>query len=113
MTLKGTLSMKRPSQNTSRQDEAPDLSEAPWRDRMDKAVLEPPRGIGRNAPLEVTKAIILSKEEYERALKEIEQFFRQEPAPNTPEARRFNELAEQIGRYENRLWRDMPPDSIK
>jgi len=42
--------------------------------------------------------------EYEAALKEIEQYFDNEPELGTPEADRFNELAFLIGEYEDRHW---------
>ena len=51
------------------------------------------------------EVIILSSEsDYERALDEIEKFFEIEPRSGTPEAERFDELAQAIAAYESRHW---------
>ncbi|WP_257997541.1 helix-turn-helix domain-containing protein [Komagataeibacter saccharivorans] len=48
--------------------------------------------------------------DYEWALKEIEQYFDNEPARGTPEADRFDVLAALIGAYEERVY-PIPPAS--
>ncbi|MDQ2078895.1 transcriptional regulator [Xanthobacteraceae bacterium Astr-EGSB] len=52
---------------------------------------------------EVTRRIE-TKAEYEAALDEIERYFDKEPAPGTPEAERFDELARAIAAYEAEHW---------
>jgi HTH-type transcriptional regulator/antitoxin HigA len=48
--------------------------------------------------------------DYDWALSEIEQYFRDEPAPGTPRADRFDVLAAMIAEYEGRHWPIDPPD---
>jgi HTH-type transcriptional regulator/antitoxin HigA len=47
---------------------------------------------------------IETEAEYEAALDEIERYFDEEPAPGTPEAERFDELARAIEAYEAEHW---------
>ena len=47
------------------------------------------------------------------ALAEIEPYFDREPAPNTPEADRFDVLADLIGAYEDRRFQLDPMDPIE
>jgi HTH-type transcriptional regulator/antitoxin HigA len=55
---------------------------------------------------------IRSEADYDAALKEIEQYFDQEPKPGSPEADRFDILAALIGAYEQEHWPIEPPDAI-
>jgi antitoxin component HigA of HigAB toxin-antitoxin module len=48
--------------------------------------------------------ILKSEAEYEKALDEIERFFETEPRPGTPEAERFDDLADAIAQYEGQHW---------
>ena len=48
--------------------------------------------------------ILKSEAEHEQALDEVEKFFETEPRPGTPEARRFDELAQAIAAYEREHW---------
>jgi HTH-type transcriptional regulator / antitoxin HigA len=48
--------------------------------------------------------------DYDWALSEIEEYFRREPAPDTPRADRFDVLAALIADYERRHWPIDPPD---
>ncbi|MDR3526518.1 MAG: hypothetical protein P4L57_04495 [Rhizomicrobium sp.] len=47
---------------------------------------------------------IQSEEDYELVLREIARYFENEPALGTPEAARFNELAEMLTSYEAKHW---------
>jgi HTH-type transcriptional regulator/antitoxin HigA len=47
---------------------------------------------------------IRNEADYDWALAEIEQYFDREPAPGTPEADRFDVLADLIAAYEARRW---------
>ena len=47
---------------------------------------------------------IHSNDDYEWALKEVEQYFDSAPAPDTPEASRFDVLSALIEQYENRKY---------
>ena len=49
-------------------------------------------------------AHLQTEEDYVAALREIEQYFREEPGPGTPEAARFDRLAGQISLYESAHW---------
>ena len=53
-----------------------------------------------------------SEADYDAALKEIEQYFENEPKPGTLEADRFDLLALIIEDYERRRWPIEPPDTI-
>src|SRR6201984_3881015 len=55
---------------------------------------------------------IRSEADYDAALKEIEQYFENEPKPATPEADRFDLLALIIEDYERKRWPIDPPDTI-
>ena len=44
---------------------------------------------------------IQSRADYDKALAEIEIYFKREPEPGTPEAERFDALAAAIERYED------------
>ena len=55
---------------------------------------------------------IRTEADYDAALKEIEQYFDQEPEPGSPEADRFDVLAALIGAYELARWSIEPPDAI-
>ncbi len=48
--------------------------------------------------------VLKSEADYEQALDEIERFFETEPPAGTPEADRFDELANAIAAYEKRHW---------
>jgi HTH-type transcriptional regulator/antitoxin HigA len=50
--------------------------------------------------------------DYEWALKEVEQYFDNEPAPGTPAAARFDVLAALIDHYEARHWPIEAPDPV-
>ncbi|MBY0333581.1 MAG: XRE family transcriptional regulator [Acetobacteraceae bacterium] len=47
------------------------------------------------------------------ALREIERYFAEEPAPGTPEADRFDVLAALIGQHEAAQWPIEPPDPVE
>ena len=47
---------------------------------------------------------IRTEADYDASLKDIEQYFENEPAPGTPEADRFDVLAALIGAYDDRPW---------
>jgi HTH-type transcriptional regulator / antitoxin HigA len=55
---------------------------------------------------------IRSEADYDAALKQIEQYFENEPKPGTPEADRFDLLALIIEDYERKRWPIKPPDTI-
>jgi len=55
---------------------------------------------------------IHNERDYDWALAEIEQYFDNEPAPGTPEADRFEVLADLIEAYEARHWPIEPADPI-
>lgn len=44
--------------------------------------------------------MIKTEEEYDAALREIQQYFENEPEPGSPAGTRFDELATEIGAYE-------------
>lgn len=102
-------------------DDAPDLSAAEWRDRFAKALqasapleggdLERPLKFGRAVHLVDEGTPLQSEEDYQAALREIEQYFREEPRPGTPEAMRFDQLAREISLYESVHWPVSAPDS--
>jgi HTH-type transcriptional regulator/antitoxin HigA len=56
---------------------------------------------------------IRSKEDYEAALEEIEQYFEREPKPGTPDADRFDLLALVIEDYEKKHWPIEAPDAVE
>lgn len=56
---------------------------------------------------------IRTEADYDRALAEIEQYFEHEPRPGTPEADRFDVLADLIAAYEARHWPVAPPDPVE
>lgn len=56
---------------------------------------------------------IRNESDYDWALAEITPYFENEPTPGTPEADRFDVLAELIGAYENRHWKIEAPDPIE
>lgn len=56
---------------------------------------------------------IRNEADYDWALAEIEQYFLNEPAPGTPEADRFEVLADLIESYEGRHWPIGPADPIE
>lgn len=53
---------------------------------------------------------IRNEADYDAALKDIEQYFENEPERGTPESDRFDVLAALIGAYEQEHWRIDPPD---
>ncbi|MFV3127800.1 helix-turn-helix domain-containing protein [Niveispirillum sp. KHB5.9] len=55
---------------------------------------------------------ILTEQDYDWALKEIESYFEHEPEPGTPDADRFLVLADLIGAYEAKHWAVEAPDPI-
>jgi HTH-type transcriptional regulator / antitoxin HigA len=55
---------------------------------------------------------IRSEADYDASLKEIEQYFENEPQPGTLEADRFDLLALIIEDYERKHWPIEPPDTI-
>lgn len=55
---------------------------------------------------------VLTEEDYEWALSEVEQYFDAEPGPESPEADRFNILVGLIEAYESRHWTIDLPDPI-
>jgi HTH-type transcriptional regulator/antitoxin HigA len=55
---------------------------------------------------------IRTEADYDAALKEIEQYFDEEPEPGTAEADRFDVLAALIGAYEQAHWPIDAPDAI-
>jgi HTH-type transcriptional regulator/antitoxin HigA len=56
---------------------------------------------------------IRNEADYEAALKEIEPYFEQEPAPGSPDADRFDVLATLIEAYERVHWPVDPPDPVE
>jgi HTH-type transcriptional regulator / antitoxin HigA len=52
---------------------------------------------------------LTNEEDYDRALREIEEFFGQEPRRGTTEAARFDVLAALIESYEAKHWPIEPP----
>ena len=118
------MTPKNPSPQTDfNADDAPDLSTAEWRDRLSKALLssaplegidlERPRDFGRDVDLFDDGELLQTEEDYRAALREIEQYFREEPGSGTPEAARFDQLAEQIRLYEGEHWPISPPNREK
>jgi hypothetical protein len=116
------VTMKRPPPIADdHDDDAPDLSTPEWRGKFSKALLtsaplegvelDRQRDMGRDVQFIEDSAPLHTEEEYEKALREIEQYFRQEPEPNSPEARRFTELTERIGFYEDKHRPIAPPVS--
>lgn len=55
---------------------------------------------------------IRNEADYDWALAEIAPYFAQPPAPGTPEADRFDVLADLIDSYEARTWPVEPPDAV-
>ena len=55
---------------------------------------------------------IRTETDYEAALKEIEQYFENEPEAGTAEADRFDLLAALIGAYEQAHWAIDAPDAL-
>lgn len=55
---------------------------------------------------------IRTEADYDAALREIAEYFENEPAPGTPEADRFDVLAALIGAYEDRHWPIEAPDAV-
>jgi HTH-type transcriptional regulator/antitoxin HigA len=55
---------------------------------------------------------IRSEADYDAALKEIEQYFEQEPELGSPEADRFDVLAALIGAYEQQHWPIEATDAV-
>lgn len=55
---------------------------------------------------------VLTEEDYEWALGEVEQYFDTEPEPGSPDADRFNILVGLIEAYEGRHWTIDLPDPI-
>lgn len=104
-------------------DDAPDLSAPPWKGKFSKALLasapldgiklDRDRDLGRDVQFVEDVGPIQTEEEYGNALREIEQYFREEPAHDTPEAARFNELSERIRLYEDEHHAVSPPDPDK
>jgi HTH-type transcriptional regulator/antitoxin HigA len=56
---------------------------------------------------------IKTEEDLDWALAEIAQYFERQPEPGTPEADRFDVLAELIGAYEDRHWPIEAPDPVE
>jgi HTH-type transcriptional regulator/antitoxin HigA len=56
---------------------------------------------------------INTEADYEWALKEIEQYFDEEPAPNSDAAARFDVLATLIEAYEAKAWPIEAPDAVE
>lgn len=56
-------------------------------------------------------APLQTEEDYDAALREIEQYFRTEPDFGTSDAQRFDQLAEQIRLYEGTHWPISPTDA--
>ncbi len=54
-----------------------------------------------------------SEADYDMALEDIEQYFKVEPLPGTPEADRFDLLALVIADYESKHWAIDPPDPVE
>lgn len=54
-----------------------------------------------------------SEEDYDWALAEIRQYFDAPPTPGTPEADRFDVLADLIDAYERRVWPIDPVDALE
>ena len=92
-------------------DDAPDLSTPDWQAKFSKVLLasgplegvdlELPRDFGRDVQLIEDAVRLRTQEEYQAALREIERYLQEEPVPGTPEAARFDQLAEQIRFYES------------
>ena len=55
---------------------------------------------------------IRTEADYDAAVKEIEQYFENQPEPGTPEADRFDVLSMLIGAYEDRHWPMEAPDAV-
>src|SRR5437899_2966445 len=55
---------------------------------------------------------IRTEADYDAALKEIEQYFANEPELGSPEADRFDILAALIGAYEQQHWPIQAPDAV-
>jgi HTH-type transcriptional regulator / antitoxin HigA len=55
---------------------------------------------------------IRTEADYDAALKEIEQYFENEPEPGSIEADRFDVLAALIGAYEQEHWPIDAPDAV-
>jgi HTH-type transcriptional regulator/antitoxin HigA len=55
---------------------------------------------------------IRTEADYDAAVKEIEQYFENEPEPGTPEADHFDVLSMLIGAYEDRHWPIEAPDAV-
>ncbi len=55
---------------------------------------------------------IKTEADYEWALKEVEQYFEDEPTPGTPEAERFDVLSTLIEAYEAKAWPIELPDPV-
>ena len=55
---------------------------------------------------------IRNETDYDWALAEIAVYFENQPAPGSPEAERFEVLAELIEGYENKYWRIDAPDPV-
>lgn len=55
---------------------------------------------------------IRNEADYDWALKEIEQYFDNQPEPGTPRADRFDVLATLIAAYEDREWSIAAPDPV-
>jgi HTH-type transcriptional regulator/antitoxin HigA len=55
---------------------------------------------------------IRNEAEYDQALEEIEQHFKNEPKPGAPEADRFELLALVVEDYERKRWPIEPPETI-
>jgi len=53
---------------------------------------------------------LAAEADYDWALAEIARYFESVPKPGTPEADRFNVLAELIATYENQYWPIEAPD---
>jgi HTH-type transcriptional regulator/antitoxin HigA len=56
---------------------------------------------------------IRTERDYDRALKEIAQYFEREPRRNSPDADRFDVLAALIEAYEMKRWPVDPPDAVE
>lgn len=118
------MTPKNPSPQTDfNADDAPDLSAAEWRDKLSKSLLasaplegidlERTRDFGRDVHLTDDGVPLRTEEEYRAALREIEEYFREEPDPGTQKAARFDQLAEQIKLYEGAHWPISPPNPEK
>lgn len=118
------MTPKNPSSPTDfHADDAPDLSTTKWRDKLSKALLvsaplegvdlERRRDFGWDVQLIDDGIPLHTEEEYRAVLQEIEQYFREEPGSGTPDAARFDQLAEQVRLYESAHWPVSPPDQDK